>query len=208
MGEWGECRFLGSEHLSFADSADLAYVIGHGNSLPSIEMSKGQNCNLKGCGWGSFSSPDRKGDLEYIVFQSCSVLKMDSDWRKRWRHYEDTKNQKRPFSGLHIAMGFKTLYFASGRPGERLADEFGENLKDGDSVRYAWYEAVDDFRWMAGYKGNRPAIFYIRPHKDETIMNGDELSSDYLSKDFKYGDWSYKLDAYYMEDSSEQQDTE
>lgn len=59
-------------------------------------------------------------------------------------------------------------------------------------MRYAWYEAVEDYRWRAGYKGNKPAIFYLRPHKNET-------KSGHNSLDYKYGDPEYLLDAYYMD---------
>lgn len=187
---WGQARFLGSDHLYFADSADLAYIAGHG-SASYIAMSSGEGCNLTNVELGSYSTPEGTGDLEYIVFHSCSVLQMDSNWRSRWRHYYSTRNQKRPFSGLHMAMGFRTSHYNGWGAGRWAADEFAENLEDGYSVRYAWYEAAEDARFLAGYKDNKPAIFYIRPHKYETI-------SGHNSQDYKYGDANYLLDAYYM----------
>lgn len=188
---WGACRMLGSQHLSYADSVDLVYTAGHGNaSLIVLKGSEG-GCDLSRMAWGSYSSPDRRGDLEYIVFHSCSVLKMDSNWRGRWRHYSSTKNEKRPFSGLHIAMGFRTTHYNGLGAGRKAADLFAENLEDGLSVRKAWYNAARDARWLAGWKDNKPAIFYIRPHKDEKI-------SQHNSKDYHYGDPEYLLDAYYM----------
>lgn len=188
---WGECRFLDQEHLSFADSVDLVYIAGHG-SPSSITMNKNEgSCNLSNKAWGSYSEPSRRGDLEYIVFHSCSVLKMNDNWRERWRHYASTKNQKRPFSGLHVAMGFRTSHYNGAGAGKHTGDEFAENLEDGYSVRYSWYEAVEDNRWLAGWKDNKPAIFYIRPHKNETKNNHN-------SKDYHYGDSQYLLDAYYM----------
>jgi len=187
---WGQCRFLGTGHLSFADSADLAYIAGHGS--PSyIVMSSGQGCSLSNKAWGSYSTSGRTGDLEYIVFHSCQVLKMDSGWRGRWRRYYSTRNQPRPFSGLHIAMGFRTNHYNGAGAGSWAADEFAENLEDGFNVRYAWYEAAEDARWLAGWTGNKPAIFYIRPHKYETI-------GGHNSQDYRYGDSQYLLDAYYM----------
>ncbi|OUC13015.1 MAG: hypothetical protein B0A82_19170 [Alkalinema sp. CACIAM 70d] len=188
---WGECRFLGNQRLSFVDSADLAYVAGHGNAS-YIVMGSGEGCNLTDKAWGSYADPSRQGDLEYIVFHSCKVLQMDSDWRSRWRHYESTKTQKRPFSGLHAAMGFRTNHYNGAGAGRWAADEFAENLEDGYSVRYSWYEAAEDARWLAGWKDNKPAVFYLRPHKYET-KNGHN------STDYKYGDANYLLDAYYME---------
>ena len=194
---WGECRFLGpddddhDDHLNFADSADLAYIAGHG-SPSAIKIHSGQWCDLQEMAWGSYSSKDRKGDLEYIVFHSCSVLAMDSNWRSRWAHNASTKNDNRPFSGLHMAMGFRTNHVHSGMTGDWTADEFAENLEDGYTVRYAWYEAVDDYRWTVAWTDNKPAIFYIRPHKDEILLG-------HTRKDYHYGDPEYILDAYYME---------
>ena len=188
---WGECRFLQNDQKFFVDSADLAYIAGHGG--PSyIWISSTQCCDLTKCAWGSYSSADRTGDLEYIVFHSCEVLKMDAGWRDRWRHTAATQTEKRPFSGLHIAMGFRTNHYNGAGAGRAAADDFAENLEDGHSVRLAWYEAVEDNRWLAGWQENKPAIFYIRPHKDETI-------SQHNSTDYKYGDPEYLLDAYYME---------
>ena len=204
---WGKSHFLGNQHLSYADSADLAYIAGHG-SPSRIIMSKDQDCVLENCAWGSYSSSSRKGDLEYIVFHSCSVLKMNSewsdawrsysptenpnpDWRDRWRHFSWTKHRKRPFSGLHMAMGFRTKHKNGSGAGRWAADEFAENLKDGYPVRYAWYEAAEDARFLTGWKENKAAVFYIRPHKDENIH-------DCNSRDYRYGDPEYLLDVYYM----------
>jgi len=188
---WGECRLLGADHLWFADSADLAYNAGHGS--PSyISMSSGEGCTLTSRAWGSYSSNNRVGDLEYIVFHSCRVLVMDSNWRSRWRHYSSTQSQNRPFSGLHVALGFRTKHRNGLSAGPHTADDFAENLEDGYSVRRAWYVAAKDNRWRA-FKENRnkPAIFYIRPHKYETI-------SGHSNMDYRYGDPEYLLDAYYM----------
>ncbi|HRD79201.1 MAG TPA: DUF6345 domain-containing protein [Saprospiraceae bacterium] len=187
---WGESRFIGSQHLSFADAVDLVYIAGHG-SPSGIWMNDKDHCWLYSCAWGSYSSADRTGDLEYIVFHSCSVLKMDEGWRERWRNYNSTKNDKRPFQGLHVAMGFRTTHHNGLGAGWWAADEFAENLEDGYSVRYAWYEAAEDARWLAGWDDNKPAIFYIRPHKNQSVTSHNGL-------DYHYGDADYLLDAYFM----------
>jgi len=183
---WAQGRFFGADHLNYVDSADLAFFGGHGGPSTIYPASAEGGCYLGNKPWGSYSSADRRGDLEYIAFMSCSVLKMDTGWRQRW------KGVDRPFSGLHIAMGYKTTHFHSGMTGKWEADEFAENLEDGYSVRYAWYEAVEDYRWTVGWKGNKPAIFYIRPHENEKAYEHD-------SPDYKSGDPEYLLDAYYME---------
>ena len=90
-----------------------------------------------------------------------------------------------------MAMGYRTTHLHSGMTGDWEADEFAENLEDGYSVRYAWYEAVDDYRWTVAWVDNKPAIFYIRSHKNER-------AEDHDSPDYKYGDAEYLLDTYYM----------
>ena len=192
---WGEVRFLEADHLTFADSADLAYIAGHG-SPSKIEMSSGQKCWLPNAALGSYSDLSHKGDLEYIVFHSCSVLSLaDRDgvpWRERWAHTAATRDQPRPFSGLHVAMGFRTTHHNGADAGWWAADEFAENLEEGCySVRYSWYEAAEDARWLAAWTDNKPAIFYLRPHKYEK-------ASQHNSTDYQYGDPDYLLDAYYM----------
>lgn len=188
----GKCSALGHDHMNGADSADLAFLVGHG-SPSSITLNSGEDgCWLPGKAWGSYSSSDRTGDLEYIVFMSCKVLSVDIDgkWRGRWRRYTSDIHGKRPFSGLHMALGFKTNHNGTAVSGYWEADEFAENLKDGLPVRLAWYMAVDDYRWMQSSQVNQVAVFYIRPHRDETIDEHD-------GRDYKYGDPEYLLDAYY-----------
>lgn len=192
---WGEVRFLEADHMTFADSADLAYIAGHG-SPSKIAMSSGQKCWLPNTALGSYSTLSHRGDLEYIVFHSCSVLSLaDRDgvpWRERWAHTSATKDQPRPFSGLHVAMGFRTTHHNGADAGWWAADEFAENLEEGCySVRKSWYEAAEDARWLAAWTDNKPAIFYLRPHKYEK-------ASQHNSTDYKYGDPDYLLDAYYM----------
>lgn len=187
---WGQRRFLADDHLWFADSADLTYVAGHG-SPSHITMSSGEGCSLLHTPWGSFSESGGTGDLEYIVFHSCKVLQLVSDWRSKWKNYSTTGD--RPFKGLHIAMGFRTNHRNGPfKAGPHTADDFAENLEDGYRVRRAWYVAAKNNRWRS-FKSNRnkPSIFYVRPHENETI-------DEHNSMDYKYGDPEYLVDAYYM----------
>jgi len=183
---WGERRFMQEDHLTFVDSADLAFVSGHGNAS-FIVMTSGQDCDLTACSWGSWSSNSRRGDLEYIVFESCSVLSLDGDWRARWAC---TPHQRRPFAGLHVAGGFKNSHWES--PVYQMSDEFAENLEDGFSVRWAWLEAADDENtWVWGHD-NLGCVFYIRPHQNETY-------GGHTSPDRWYHSPDYLLDAEYWE---------
>lgn len=187
---WGHCYQLGSHHIYYADDVDLVYTAGHG--LPSeitLNDTEGR-CGLSNYAWGSFSSSYGTGDLEYIVFHSCQVLKNDTNWRSRWKMSSSTDDK--PFSGLHVAMGYRTNHYnGSVGAGPAAADDFAENLEDGYSVKYAWYKAAVDNR--SHTSGNKPCIFYVRPHKYETI-------SQHNSIDYRYGDPEYLIDAYYLGD--------
>jgi hypothetical protein len=183
---WGQRRFMQEDHLSYVDSADLAFVSGHGNTS-FIAMASGQDCDLQQCAWGSWSSHSRKGDLEYIAFESCKVLSLEGDWRARW---SCSPNRMRPFAGLHVAGGFKNNHVES--PVYEVSDEFAENLEDGYSVRWAWLEAADNENtWVWGHD-NLGCVIYLRPHKNETI-------GGYRTYDRWYHDSDYILDAEYWE---------
>ncbi|MGA1842418.1 MAG: DUF6345 domain-containing protein [bacterium] len=187
---WGRCYMLGSSHLSYADSVDLVYLAGHGNvSSITLKDTEG-SCSLSNYAWGSFSSSGGTGDLEYIVFHSCQVLKNDTDWRSRWKMSSSTDDK--PFSGLHVAMGYRTNHYnGTVGAGPSAADDFAENLEDGYSVKYAWYKAAVDNR--SHTSGNKPCVFYVRPHRYETISHHNSI-------DYRYGDPEYLIDAYYLGD--------
>jgi hypothetical protein len=181
---WGERRFLKEDHLDFVDSADLAFLSGHG-SAASMSFSSTERCNFTECSWGSWSSCRRTGDLEYIAFESCQVVSLDGDWRARW---QSTPNRKRPFAGLHVACGFKNNHMES--PVFEVSDEFAENLEAGYSVRWAWLEATDDENtWVWGHD-NLGCVIYVRPHRDETAWQ-------HSARDRWHHDSDYILDASY-----------
>jgi hypothetical protein len=187
---WGQCRFLGSDHLTFADKNDLVYMAGHG-APSSFWLQSGEECTLGDKKWGSWSESGRTGDLEYIVFHSCQVLSLTGDWRSRWKQASNT--DAKPFSGLHVAMGYRTDHYNGDiNAGPSAADDFAANLEAGYSVRYAWYKAAIDNR--SHTSENKPSIFFVRPHKYETI-------DQHNSVDYRFEDPSYKIDAYYMNDS-------
>ncbi|MDQ7779762.1 MAG: FG-GAP-like repeat-containing protein [Planctomycetota bacterium] len=180
---------LQGSHLNNVDSADLAYVGGHGNisyiSFADTDKFPAQACWLPYCSWGSWSSQSRRGDLDYIVFQSCSVLSFATDevgtWRKRWKA---SPHKKGPFSGLHMACGFLNTHLRSSL--YSLADEFAENLEAGYDIRTAWLDATEaEAQWVSGYH-SLGVVMYIRPHKNETIHDG--------LPDLWYHDPKYELD--------------
>jgi hypothetical protein len=185
---WGQQKFLQEYHLNYVDSADLAYIGGHGN-VSYISLSEGEGCDLTRCAWGSWSSHNRKGDLEYIVFNSCLTLSVSGNWRERWK---STPNKKRPFSGLHMALGYCIKVSEDIGDFKDITDGFAENLIDGHSVRWSWLEAVEDEMSIWDSHLN-PCVMYIRDYKDDTISKHNKQDRWYHHSD-------YLLDAQYMKE--------
>ena len=103
----GESRFLARDHLAFIDSADLAWLCGHGNKS-YIDLNPPNDAStLERCAWGSWSSHSRKGDLEYVMIQSCNVILWTRIGVERWK---GGPGKIRPFAGLHVACGFRSIY--------------------------------------------------------------------------------------------------
>ena len=177
---------LAEDHLLAADSVNLVYVTGHG--WPGGIRLSWEDCWLTNCAWGSWSSNSRRGDLDYIFFESCKVTSLDGAWGDRWI---STPNKKGPFSGLHVACGFWNNHRAA--VNFSLADEVAENLEDGYSVRYSWTEAVDDENdWISGW-WNKGSVIYLTPYKDENISGHDHY-------DHWYHDAGYVMEAVYLVD--------
>ena len=178
---WGECAMLGSQHLRYVDNVDIAFLAGHG-SPSSITLCDGA-CGLTNLALGSWSSHSRRGDLEYIAFESCKVTRLNNGWGARWRSGPFKKGM---FSGLHVACGFHNNHQYT--PCFSLGDEFAENLEDNFSVRWAWMEATDDEDdYIVGHT-NYGSTIYVRPHKYEKI-------GGYRNRDRWYHDSDYKLQA-------------
>ncbi len=183
---WGYPHMLAENHLNFVDAVDLAYVSGHGN-VSRVTLCNGQKCHLTQCSWGSWSSNSRRGDLEYIAFQSCKVTNLDGAWWDRWI---STPNKKGPFSGLHVACGFHNNHWVS--PVYSFSDEFAENLEEHFSVRWAWLEAADDendYVWGHDNIGN---VIYLTPYTYERYY-------EHGSYDRWYHDSDYKMEAQYWD---------
>jgi len=176
---YGQHRFMHEDHLEFVDSADLAYVAGHGN-ISFIRMSSGEDCDLTECAWGSWSSNSRRGDLEYIAFDSCRVLALRGDCWGRWMC---TPNQRRPFAGLHVACGFRNEHQDS--PVFSLGEEFAEKLEDGYSVRWAWLEAADnEDKWVWEHH-NMGCVLYLEPHEHERYWEHNERDRWWHDSDYE-----------------------
>jgi hypothetical protein len=183
---WGAPHQFAENHLQFVDSVDIAYVAGHGS--PSwITLAGGHGVDLSQCKWGSWSSNSRRGDLEYIVFESCQVTSLDGEWWNRWL---SGPNKKGPFSGLHVAGGFWNNHWWG--PEFDMGDEFAENLEAGCSVTWAWLEACDDENDYVSGHTNIPSVIYLLPYRDEP-------AGAHGSYDRWYHDPDYIMEAQYIQ---------
>jgi hypothetical protein len=183
---WSYPDMLLENHLYYVDAVDIAYVAGHGN-VGWITLCDGQGLAVTDGAWGSWSSNGRRGDLEYILFESCQVTSLDGNWWERW---VAGPNNKGPFSGLHVAGGFWNNH-GWGSEFDMGAD-FALNLIAGCSVRYAWLDAADDENDYVSGHTNIPSVIYLLPHKDEGILG-------HLSYDRWYHDPDYIMEATYLQ---------
>jgi hypothetical protein len=189
---WAEPSLYTSHCDRYANSADLIISIGHGSA--HVFGTGDGNVDLSETGYGNFRPCGGHGDAEYLVFAACSVLSMaDSDghaWHYFWKNQRSTKSELRPFSGLHMVMGFRTNFATSGRDGDHLFEEFAANLDSGDRVVDAWQEAVgDELDFDDG--DNRGAVFYLSEYVDDTIHSAKD--------DYIYGNSKYSLSMDYWD---------
>ncbi|MDY6973681.1 MAG: DUF6345 domain-containing protein, partial [Thermodesulfobacteriota bacterium] len=175
---WARHRHFTTSSQSYVDVEDISYFSGHGNhhhiwpssSESSLDLSDGSST------WGS-SSIYGTGDSEYVVFQSCSVLSLSDYDSHNWSYFwKSTASRDRPFSGLHMVMGYKS---DSGSDDD-VGEDFGRYLKRGWEVRESWLEAIMDngrMGYLVDEDGNREwtylpgyaCVIYIKPNKDETV---------------------------------------
>ncbi len=189
---WAEPSLYTVLSDSYANSADLIISIGHGSA--HVFGTGAGDVDLSETGYGNFRSCGGHGDAEYLVFAACSVLSMaDSDghaWRYFWRNSWSTRSELRPFTGLHMVMGFRTDFSTRWRDGDHLFEEFAANLDSDDRVIDAWQQAVgDELDFDDG--DNRGAVFYLPEYVDDTIHSAKD--------DYIYGHSKYSISADYWE---------
>ena len=193
---WSEPRFYTNQCVSYANAADLVVSFGHGNHHRYYTGSG--SVNLSNSCFGNFVPCRRNGDAEYLAFASCQTLSMSNSggnaYRYFWRNTHATRLDDRPFSGLHMVMGFRTNFVVSSflwwSDGEDFLEEFASNLDSGDRVVDAWQEAVgDELDFDDG--NNRGTVFYLRTYENDTVGTAKD--------DYIYGNTHYVLVADYWE---------
>ncbi|MEI7903200.1 MAG: FG-GAP-like repeat-containing protein, partial [bacterium] len=187
----GETRQLLSESLSYADSVDLALATGHGLAS-GINIAVDNWVDLTQAAFGSWSSPSRTGDLDWIAFMSCLVTSLEgteeAPWHTRWLC---TPNRLRPFAGLHGAVGFREVYWSTIPAGNLLAETFASYLQTGFAVTLSWMEAVEAGQEYLSHN-NSPCIIYLEPYFTENLAG-------HQSPDYWYHQPEYRIAAYWRE---------
>jgi hypothetical protein len=179
---WAEAFEFTTSNNSYVDEMDFAYYSGHGSAYsigmgPGAGVSSVNLANNSSASWG-----DR--DLEFIVFQSCSVIPSAadrSDWADAWV-------PDGIFQGLHQAIGYRTLSYS----GNGISNNFGERISDGDAVWQAWFAAVDDERsWWKGqdYPGLASAVMHPSTQNDTHFSFAADPPAGHYSLTNWYQHW-------------------
>ena len=174
-----------------ANSVDLAILFGHGSPHWYCHDNTFGDSQCMSVLWMRFGGlahcgSDAIGELEYIVFISCSTLSIeDYDGEVQnpitlemetpsvldvWFGY----NRERPFSGLHMALGFRNLILTTQVFGafsqiESLCEGFARRMDDRYAVKEAWFDAVGEA--FSSVRGglNMPAVIYLKAYDNNPI---------------------------------------
>ena len=139
-----------SSNNSYVDYMDFAYFSGHGSSH-YIQTDQTPNTGVyfpndlsTTNGWGDW-------DMEFIVFQSCSVVRTDlADWWTPWQ---------RALKGVHQIIGYRTLSYSD----NGISNNFAWKLRNNGCVWQSWFDAVNEERsWWYGsdYPGYASSLWY------------------------------------------------
>jgi hypothetical protein len=188
---WAEPRFYTTQCINFANNADMTISFGHGSHH---QYKAGKNSsdwvNIANTSYGNCAQCFNTGDLEYLVFGSCQTLSMDNNggytfWHY-WFHEDNNKIDKRPFTGLHMVLGFRTnhriVYWIFDNDSEDFFEAFAENMDDGMKIIDAWQEAAGDELSFSDGK-NRTAVIYLLVYENANIFYNQH---DYIYDNSKY----------------------
>lgn len=195
QGQWSEPRFLTTDCQDFANSVDMAIFIGHGyyhhykaggSNSDWVDISK--------TAYGSCAQCYSTGDLKYLVFISCLTLSAEDyngkSYRHYWFHEENTKLERRPFTGLHMVLGFRTLHvvrsydflFHHENDSGDFSFRFAFFLDAGFTVIEAWHHAaLCQLNFDNG--ANRTAVLYLKQYQYDRISSNKD--------DYIYGNVNY-----------------
>lgn len=190
---WSEPYFYTTQAVNWANSVEMAIAFGHGSHHHyKAGKSSSDWVNLSTTEFGSCAPCYHTGDCEYLVFASCQTLSMadygvHSFWYY-WFHNSNTKLNERPFTGLHMVLGFRTnhriVYWWFDNDSEDFFEAFAENLDNNMSVIDSWQEAAGDELSFDDGK-NRTAVIYLKKYEGDIISYNKD---DYIHGNANYYD--------------------
>jgi hypothetical protein len=186
---YAEPWFYTTNAIDFANGVDLAISIGHGR--PHVFVTGNGDVDLSATEFGSLSPCHRTGDLEYLVFVACSTLNDATigniPFQDHWFHRDASKLQARPFTGLHMVLGFLNhvhfRHWFLDDNGNDFLKAFAEKLDDGMEVRTAWLEAADD-ELPIDSSQNRAGVLYLEEYEHDRLST---VRDDFIYGNPKYG---------------------
>ena len=176
---WAQEYFYTTSALYFANGHDLTLSFGHGrhhvfcyDHWDEVDLSTTQYGNFVPCG--------HTGDAEYLAFAACEVLKLtdvgDLTFWDFWFPTNDTRYEARPFTGLHMVLGFRTNFAVTAywwgywrtHDGKDFVREFANKMDQGWNVRTAWLDsAADELKQKHGK--NMAAVLYPIVYDNDTV---------------------------------------
>jgi Tol biopolymer transport system component len=174
-----------------ANSVDLALAIGHG--WPHLFVTGNGDVDFSTTAFGMFAPCNRVGDLKYLALISCFTLSLDdiggNPFWYYWVHRSDTRLHNRPFTGLHMVLGFTTLvhfsYSVLSDSGRDFLNRFAVDLDDGMAVREAWFDAAnEELDFADGH--NRTAVLYQADYENDAV---DSNRDHYIFGNPRYTFW-------------------
>lgn len=186
---FAEPSFYTTNAIDYANSVDLAVSIGHGSHHTFFAGNTA--VDLSGTEFGNFAPCHRTGDLEYLALVSCQTLSTNTigntPFSAFWLHSDATCLQPRPFTGLHMVLGFLTdvhfRHWLLDDNGSDFLSAFAEKLDDGMKVRTAWLEAADD-ELPIDSSQNAAGVLYLEEYEHDRLST---VRDDYIHGHPKYG---------------------
>lgn len=184
-------------HFNDTTAPDMIIFIGHG-SHHHFKWGKGgyDSIDVSTTAFGNFAFCDLYTDVDYLIFFfSCNLLSMN-DWGGHpfhwfWLNEYSTRLQKRPFMGLHQALGFRTLsvitescFIFCSDNGDDFFNTLSDYLDAGVAVRSAWLWAIGDELDMDD-NDNRGAVLFNDIYEWDSIYTAEK--DDYIYGSPNYG---------------------
>lgn len=197
--------FTTPTRINYANQVDLIWVHAHGSpgliwSHDDVAVDFTSSDGTSGSG---FHTANRSGDLEYVAFLSCQVVRIESETSWDWlvdRGWKSALWSPGFFEGVHLVVGFHTNYtFYNAHGGTSHssyywhAKAFANNLDDGETVWDAWKHAYEDATDKIEHWAYCPDVDFGEISSIHIVPNQDDTLSDHNTQDYTYGDSGYYL---------------